>query len=128
MIVRRPWVWRDPLSGNKHRIWHTPDLVSVLENVIEEENQAENFFEEYEKVCPYAEYNLAYHILLIGDPDIREDALDLFLISPEHHMAETNVISPRHVFETKNGGSSFGLKVDGNEIKRNRKITKAGKK
>lgn len=77
---RIPWTWTDPLSSQKHKLWVTKDFVGLLKEEIEEEEQAENFFAAYEEVCPNAEFNIGYMFHLISDPDIREDAADLFMI------------------------------------------------
>jgi hypothetical protein len=130
-IVRRAWVWKNPVTKKRKKIWHSPDFVRVLE-AIEEPEEAEAFFEAYEKVAPpdLAEHNLAYHIALIRDPDIREDAADLFMINLGEHGNGNGGICPEHVFHNHHGGSSLGLKFTSEEARerdeaaRSRKATK----
>lgn len=119
-IVRRPFIWKNPVSGKSHHIWNTPDLVNLLTDVIEDPEEAEDFFEKYKAVAPkdLAEQNIAYHILLVDDPDIQEDLLELFLINPKDHLQEKDgAIRPEQLFQTKHGSSSLGLLKDTSELK-----------
>lgn len=84
MDARKIFSWRDPESGEKFKdICTTPQIMHLLEEVIETEEQAESFVEAYSAACKQAEYNLGYFIALIKDPDVREDAFDLFLVDPQ---------------------------------------------
>lgn len=129
-VIRRPWIYKD-LSGEKHTIWHGFDFRRLLED-IEDTDEAEHLFEEYEKVAPegLAEHNIAWYIDCIADPDIRDDAADLFMINFKDHSDRDGAITPEHIFGGKIRDSSYGILVDAeeyNEIKRNRKAVKARK-
>lgn len=129
-LIRRPWVYKD-LNGKKHKIWHGFDFKRMIEK-IEEPEEAEHFFEAYEKVAPegLAEHNVAYYINLIPDPDIRDDAADLFMINFKEHSDRDGAISPEHLFGGKHRASSLGILVDAeeyNEANRNRKALKKRK-
>lgn len=82
--MRKIFTWVDPTTDELYEdICTTPQLRDLLENIIEEDEQAESFFEAYSQVCDDAEYNIGYLANLISDSDIREDVLDLFLVDPQ---------------------------------------------
>lgn len=107
-MKRIPLIWKNPESGDKHEIWGTPDIKYLLEEVIETEAQAEDFFAAYEKVSAHAEDNLGYYCFLIKDEEIREDAADLFMI--ELHNGVGKIFQTFGPSETP-WGSSYGIKV-----------------
>lgn len=83
-VTREIFSWRDPESKKKFKdICTTPQMMYLLEDVIETEEQAESFFEAYSEASKNAEHNLGYFINLIKDSDVREDAFDLFLVDPQ---------------------------------------------
>lgn len=129
-LIRRPWVYKD-LNDKKHKVWHGFDFRCIIEN-IEEPEEAEHFFDEYEKVAPegLAEHNIAWYISLIADSDIRDDAADLFMINFKEHADKDGAITPEHLFGGKHRSSSLGILVDAeeyNEAKRSRKAIKKRK-
>lgn len=80
-MIRKQFNWKDPTTGIKYRdIFSAQHFVNLLANVIETEEQAESFLEKYKEACSDAEYNIGYFIRLISDPDIREDALELWMV------------------------------------------------
>lgn len=84
MAARKIFTWRDPESGKKFRdICTTPQMMNLLENVIETDEQAESFMSAYSEASKDAEHNVGYFINLIKDTDVREDAFDLFLVDPQ---------------------------------------------
>jgi hypothetical protein len=124
-MKRKPFIWVDPETEKKHRMWTTPDIVNILENVIESEDQAEDFFNHYERVSQFAEQNIGYFAGLIKDTDIREDVLDLFMVDPNIEIHQ--VFGP----DSTPWGSSLGRKVIDNKIWTNdgiKELKKAVKK
>lgn len=84
MAVRKKFNWTDPVTGKKYKnICTTPQFVKLLEKRIEEEEQAESFYAAYSEASKHAEHNVGYLIGLISDADVREDALDLFMVEPQ---------------------------------------------
>lgn len=69
-LIGDPWVFR----GKK--VWITKEIRKIIED-IETVEEAEEFFEEYEKVCDDPAEAIGY-IAQLNDSETRIDILDLF--------------------------------------------------
>jgi hypothetical protein len=99
-MERKKFTWIDPTTGKKYKdICTSVKFRHLIEDVIEEEAQAESFFQAYRKVSDHAEHNIGYFANMIGDSDIREDVLDLFLVDVQ--------TEPRHLLNPE-----FALMTD----------------
>lgn len=76
--VVAPFVWQDV------EMWTVPDVLETMQ-LIEDEDEAADFFEVYAALCDneeHASHSLGYIAALISDEEERETVCELFEIEP----------------------------------------------
>jgi hypothetical protein len=87
--VKAPFVWDDV------EMWTFPDVFEMAQ-LVEDENEASEFFEAYAAACDseeHASHSLGYMARLISDEEEREAFCELFEVEPQ--------IEPVQVFKSR---------------------------